>query len=244
MKKLYTVLLALGLMSTANAQKIGFWFDAGLKAGVGPSLLINKNIFDDQTYDHQFSNGYGVGAKLGIFYGLYNGINLDVMLNTGTQKFRNEIDPNNYIEHKVTWSTTDLSVLYRLQKEGIYFEIGPMFSLVNKVEQEGFEPSDVTEFYAENYTSGVLGFGGYLLGGGQFTLMLGIRAGYAFTDFINDDGQAANYPRAANPQVLESYDTYETTNPLFVQFTLEANFGLGYFAKTACSKRTSFFRFD
>lgn len=242
MKKLFTILLALGVMGAVNGQKIGFWFDAGVKAGFGPTLLLNQNIFDDAEYDHQLSTGYGVGGKLGVFYGLYNGLNFEVMLNTGTQKFRNETDPDNFIDHKVTWTTTDLSVLYRLQKEGIYIELGPMFSLVSKVEQDGFSPEDVTEFYAENMTSGVFGFGGYLLNSGNFTLMFGLRAGYTFTDFINDAGQAANYPRAG--ENLMAYDSYEKTNPIFVQINFEANFGLGYFAKTACSERTAFFRFN
>ncbi|MDX1684191.1 MAG: hypothetical protein R3275_03085 [Saprospiraceae bacterium] len=243
MKKLFIIALALGLTSAAYSQKVGFWFDAGLKAGGGPTLMLNSNIFDDDLYDHQISSGFSVGGKLGIFYGLYNGINFDVMLSQGNQKFRNEIN-SDHVEHKVTWTTTDLAVLYRLQKEGIYVELGPMFSFVSSVKQDGFNPEDVSEFYNENLTSGVFGFGGYLLSGDQFTLMFGLRAGYTFTDMINDTGQALNYPRANSPQSsLEGYDTYEETNPIFVQIMLEANFGIGYFAKTACAHRTSFFRF-
>ncbi len=244
MKQLFSIVLSVFLFSSLGAQKIGFWFDAGLKAGVGPSLLYNQNIFDDDTYDHQLSTGYGVGAKLGIFYGLYNGVNFDIMLNQGVQKFRSEVT-STFTDHKVSWTSTDIAVLYRLQKEGIYVELGPMFSLINKVEQEGFGPADVSQYYSETNTSGVFGFGGYLLGGGQFTLMFGIRAGYSFTDFINDEGQALQYPRASvSVGDLTAYDSYKSTNPLFLQFMLEANFGLGYFAKTACSNRTAFFRFD
>ena len=232
MKKLIALTFSILAITSLDAQKIGFWFDAGLKANVGPSLLYNQNILDDDTYDHQLSTGYGIGAKFGVFYGLYNGVNFDIMLNQGVQKFRNEIT-SDFVDHKVSWTSTDIAVLYRLQKEGIYIELGPEFSLVNKVEQEGFGPSDVSEFYTENYTSGVFGFGGYLLGGGQFTLMFGIRAGYAFTDFISDEGQNLEYPRASTSQVdLVPYDSYTSTNPIFLQFVLEANFGLGYFAKT------------
>jgi hypothetical protein len=242
MKKILTLVVGLTLMHAVNAQKIGFWFDAGLKAGVGPTMLLNKNVFDDDVYDHQFSNGFAVGGKFGIFHGLYNGVTFDVMLNKGTQKFRSEIN-NPFVEHQVNWNSVDLSVLYRLQKEGIYIELGPQFSFVNKVEQDGFGPEDVSEFYAENLTSGVFGFGGYLIGNDQFTLMFGLRLGYSFTDFISDAGQDLQYPRAAAVQQdLTPYDTYETTNPIFVQLMFEANFGIGYFAKTACAHRTSFFR--
>ena len=75
--------------------------------------------------------------------------------------------------------------------------------------------------------------------------MFGMRVGYSFTDFISDEGQELNYPRAAvNQADLPQYDSYSETNNIYVQFVLEANFGLGYFAKTACANRTAFFRFD
>lgn len=228
-------------MTSMNAQKIGFWFDAGVKGGFGPSFMYNTNILDDELYDHQFSNGYSVGAKFGIFKGLYNGITFDVMYNNGNQKFRDE-GGDRMIDHSVSWTSTDLAVLYRLQKEGIYVELGPMFSFMNGVDDtyDGTE-TDVSDSYTENMTSGVFGFGGYLLGGGQFTLMFGLRATYGFTDMISDDGQNAGFP---NPNAVATYETYETSNPIGLQLIFEANFGLGYFAKTSCSKRTAFFRFD
>ena len=241
MKRILFTLCLIAGVSLSYGQKVGFWFDAGLKGGVGPSFLLNNNIFDDDTYDHVFTNGYSVGAKFGIFKGLYNGITFDVMYNSGAQDFRSE-GMDQTVDHNISWNSTDLAVLYRLQKEGIYVELGPMFSFVNKVEQEGFDPSDVSEFYSENMTSAVFGFGGYLLGGGNFTLMFGLRAAYGFTDFVSDAGQAANYPNPMGDAV--PYDSYESTNPISLQLVFEANFGLGYFAKTACSKRMSFFRFD
>jgi len=243
MKKLLTIVLVAGVIMSAQAQKVGFWFDAGLKGGFGPTFMLNNNILDDDTYDHVFSNGYTVGAKFGIFKGLYNGITFDVMYNTGIQKFRDE-SGDRMIDQEVSWNSTDLAVLYRLQKEGIYVELGPMFSFMNKVDDvyDGNE-TDVTDFYAEQMTSGVFGFGGYLLGGGQFTLMFGLRATYGFTDMISDDGQNSSYP--INPASTHAgFDSYESTNPISVQLLFEANFGLGYFAKTSCSKRMAFFRFD
>lgn len=241
MKKLLTLGVLLLAMTQMSAQKVGFWFDAGVKAGFGPSFMLNNNILDDDFYDHVFSNGYSVGAKFGIFKGLYNGVTFDVMYANGIQKFRNE-GGDQMIDHEVSWTSTDLAVLYRLQKEGIYVELGPMFSFMSGVDDtyDGTE-TDVSDFYVENMTSGVFGFGGYLLGGGQFTLMFGLRATYGFTDMINEDGQAANYP---NPNLSTPYESYEATNPIGLQLIFEANFGLGYFAKTSCSKRMSFFRFD
>ena len=241
MKQLMTLVFGLLFITSMSAQKVGFWFDAGVKGGFGPTFMYNSNILDDELYDHQFSNGYSVGAKFGIFKGLYNGITFDVMYNNGNQMFRDE-GGDRMIDHSVSWTSTDLAVLYRLQKEGIYVELGPMFSFMSGVDDtyDGTE-TDVSESYAENMTSGVFGFGGYLLGGGQFTLLFRLRATYGFTDMISDSGQDARFP---NPNAVTTYETYETSNPIGLQLIFEANFGLGYFAKTACSKRMSFFRFD
>ncbi len=250
MKKLLTFVFAIVFAAGLSGQKIGFWFDAGVKGGIGPSLLLNSNVFSDSYYDHKLSTGYGVGAKLGVFYGLYNGLTFEVMYQQQKQKMRFEPEGSDFADHTYTWTSTDLLVLYRLQKEGIYVELGPMFSLGTKVEEDGTGRSDIDDLYVDNMTHGVFGFGGYLLNNGQFTLMFGLRVGYGFTDLIENDNVSSIAANTSFPsqevydQNPDEYSSYKSTNPIFLQFMLEANFGIGYFAKTACSNRTAFFRFD
>jgi len=244
MKKYFFLLVALVLgVQSAEAQKIGMWFDVGLKGTFGPTLLANTNIFNDRTYDHKISTGYGLGGKVGIYFNEFNGITIDAMYSRSKQGFSYEVMDQSVPEfsHDIEWANIDLFLLYRMQQHGVYFEIGPAYSLVSEITQNDQGSPNVTDlkdFYNDNYFSGVVGFGGYVANSERFTLMMGLRAAYAVTDFVNDEGQAANYP---NPNRTLEYESYKSTNPLSVQLVLEANFGIGYFAKTCCSNRSTFF---
>ena len=54
--------------------------------------------------------------------------------------------------------------------------------------------SDATEYFNENYTSGIFGFGSYLMGSELLTLNLGVRIHWGFTDMVNEAGKDAGYP--------------------------------------------------
>lgn len=243
MKKYLFAIVALVLGFQAEAQKIGMWFDVGLKGAYGPTLLANTNIFNDRTYDHKITTGYGIGGKVGIYFNEFNGITIDAMYSRSKQGFSYETMNQATAEfnHDVEWTSLDLYLLYRMQQHGIYFEIGPAYSMVSDITQNDQGSPDVTDlkdFYNDNFISGVVGFGGYVANSERFTLMLGMRAAYAVTDFVNEAGKAANYP---NPNRTMEYDSYKATHPLSVQLVVEANFGIGYFAKTCCSNRATFF---
>jgi hypothetical protein len=243
MKKWMILFLAIGMASTMQAQKIGMWFDVGVKGAFGPTLMANSNIFNDRTYDHEISTGYGFGGKVGIYFGEYNGVTLDAIFSRSRQGFNYEVldQVTPTFNHDIEWTSIDLYLLYRMQKAGVYFEIGPAYSMINKVTQDDqANPllKDVSDFYNDDLISGVIGFGGYIYNNERFTLMMGLRASYALTDFVNETGKDANFP---NPNRLAPYETYKSTNPIAVQVLLEANFGIGYFAKTCCSNRSTFF---
>jgi len=246
MKQLLLLLFVMLALGNMHAQKIGFWFDTGAKIAYGPTGLLNNNIINDSKYDHTINTGYGIGAKFGIYYGRYNGVTIDAMLNQGKQRFeftKGEEQNNN---HTINWSTIDMALLYRMQKASIYFELGPQFSFVNSVTQEipviAGAPTDISQFFNDQYTSAIFGFGGYVLNSNTFTLMFGMRLAYGLTDMISPDGQTAGYP---NPNSENApYKDYTPTNPVSALFVIEANYGIGYFAKTSCSDRSTFFRFN
>jgi len=242
MKKYFFVIAAILLGFHAEAQKIGMWFDVGLKGGYGPTLLVNNNVFNDRTYDHKITTGYGFGGKVGIYFNEFNGVTFDAMYSRAKQGFSYETSQGGgELNHDIEWNNLDLFLLYRMQQHGVYFEIGPAYSMVNKItqnDQGSPDVTDLTDFYNDTYWSGVVGFGGYVANSGRFTLMLGLRASYAVTDFVNETGKAGNYP---NPNRTLEYESYKATHPLNVQLVLEANFGIGYFAKTCCSNRSTFF---
>ena len=119
-----------------------------------------------------------------------------------------------------------------------YFELGPKFSLINSVRNNGV---NTTEYYNDQYTSAVLGFGWYVFGKETFTATAGVRIEYALNDMVSTDGRALGYP--VNPVITTAFQPYKMTNPVVAQIVFEINWGLGYFAKTACSGRRHFFSF-
>lgn len=243
MKKLLLLLLTI-MISQANSQKIYAWWDCGVKAGYGLGGFYNSNLTKDDNYSYHLNTSYGLGAKFGMYFGLRNGITFDFIYSGYKQGFdytESAIAENN---HEIKWKTYDLALLYRNQSNGAYVELGPMYSLVNSVSNsdnlDGGNNVDVAKFYNKNYWSGVFGAGGYIAGTETFTLMMGLRLGYALTDFVNDDGKLANYP---TPKQASGTAKESSTSPAFVQIVMEGNFALGYYGKTSCSKRAHLFSF-
>ncbi len=233
MKKFFLLLFVLFSLSL-SAQEL--WFDAGIKGAWGPTLLMNKNAMSESYLNQQLNNGFGYGAKFAVNFGYIHGITFDFMLNTAHQEYK--VTDTKYTPVDVKWKTYDLYVLYRLYRTINYMEIGPKFSKVSS-----FRNNDVDskQFYLDSYPSAVLGFGWYVFGNKAFTGTLGIRIEYAFNDILSQEGKDNGYP--VNPFKTEPYDTYSPTNPLIAQLSFELNWGIGYFAKTACGERKHFFAF-
>ena len=225
------------------------WLELGVQGGYGLSTILNKNIIDDSKYPYSFNTGYHVGGKLSLNFGYYNGIFLEAGIGNYEEQwdyFLTVNDVNVDYTHKIKWSTTDLALLYRVTNLGVYLEVGPQLSLISEVEQEDNGPialttinGKTTSFYEDQYISGVLGFGGFIAGNEFVSLDFGLRASYAFTDMVNDQGQAINYPNP-NRDAASDYSDYKRSAPLFVQARLGLTFGVGGFAKSGCGQRNFF----
>lgn len=240
MKKLTLTLSSLLFALVLNAQEI--WLETALKGGAGMSFLMNKNILNDNTYRNALSPMYGFGAKVAVNFGAWHGIALEGLFNTSSQKWDYSL-PNvtGDLQNEVKWNSLEMYLLYRYIRNRTYIEVGPMYSLIRSVEQtdNGVEIVDPDPFYENNYLAGVFGFGGYLGGSETFSVGLGIRVHYGFTDLVSEDGRAAGYP---NPVRQNLYDSEASTHPLVAQLLLEFNFGIGHWAKTSCHERMKFFR--
>ncbi|MEP7195315.1 MAG: hypothetical protein ABI851_02275 [Saprospiraceae bacterium] len=240
MKKILLLLAVSFFIQKTNAQKIYAWWDCGLKVNYGLTGFINSKLLDDKNYSYHLNSGAGIGAKFGMYFGLNNGITVDFIYNQLKQGF--DYDLGNITNNQdITWKNYDLGLLYRHQSNGSYIEIGPQYSIVNSVKNEDSNDpvnSDVTKYYSKNYFSAVFGTGGYIFGTDNFTLMLGLRLGYALTDFVADAGKPLNFP---TPKQIAGTARDSKTNPAFVQLVLEANLALGYYGKSSCSKRAHLF---
>lgn len=239
MKKILITLLSLAVIQISQAQKIYAWMDCGAKVGYGLTGLLNKSLFDDRDYEHHLSSGVSYGVKTGLYFGLFNGITVDAMLSSNKQNFDYLLNSKTY-DHSINWKNIDIAVLYRNQKDGVYVELGPQISLLRSVKNAdpNNPKTEIKEYFNKNYLSGVFGVGGYLFNSETFTTMLGLRIGYGFGDMVTDAGKAIKYP-TPNQKAFSS----KPTNAAFAELVLEANFALGYYGRTSCSKRATLFHF-
>lgn len=229
MKQVFTLLFMMTLAVSANSQ---WWFDAGVKGAYGPTMMYDQNVFDDGDYKHALSTGTAIGGRLGFNYGYHVGLSLEYTGSTSNQEFNYQNqDPYNSFK----WKTNDVSTLFRYSGNGAYVELGAKFSKVKSVELTTLDQPelDVTENFNKNYTSGIFGFGSYLMGGELLTLNLGIRVHWGFTDMVNETGKEAGYPIVVENLKDPSSKTLATA----AQLQVELNYAFGRFSKEACHDR-------
>jgi hypothetical protein len=219
------------------AQKQIVWFDAGLKVQYGATGFINSAIFDSKDYDYKIATGYGFGGKLGINFGS-SGLSLEAMRSSSKQDF--DILSNGKIA-SISWATTDVYALYKNAQNLGYFEIGPKISFISKVEDNLENTSNErTAGYNSINIAGVVGFGANIMGNdGRFSGILGLRLEYAFTDFVKE-GSALNTPLRDKSIFAAGY---QSSNVAFAGVVFELNWGIGYFGKAQCGKRSKFIMF-
>ncbi|MBK8519168.1 MAG: hypothetical protein IPL55_23645 [Saprospiraceae bacterium] len=236
MKFVITLIFTITL-SQAFSQKQIVWFDAGLKVQYGAAGFYNKAIADASSYDYKISKGYSFGGKLGVNFG-FSGLAIDIMRSSAKQEFDNL---NTKKLTSINWTSTDIYALYRNAQNLGYFEIGPKLSLISKVEDntEGVKV-ERTDGYNSNNIAGVVGFGANIMGNdGRFSGILGLRFEYAFTDFVVE-GSPLNTPLRDNTIFTKGY---KPSNVAFAGVVFEINWGIGYFGKAQCGKRSKFIMF-
>ena len=210
----------------ASAQ---LWFDLGVKGAYGLTMMLNKNVFDDREVDHNVNMGYGFGGNLGIHFNDHQGIQLEYMRSTGKQIF--DIESSGLEKLRYDWTTNDVMLLYRYTGYGAFFEIGPKVSFLSSIDLEAATQENVDMYFEDKWYSGVLGFGSYIAGSDLFSIQIGLRLHYQFSDMVNDMGQDMDFP------VGEMYEEYKKTNLVMAQLHLEVNYAFGRFAKESCRDR-------
>ncbi len=261
MKNLILVVFTFLVINTESFAQA--WTDIGLKLGGGTSWLVDPNLFDDNTYVHDFSGAFNFGAKASINIGEKHSLSFEAMISNMKQNFDYgwTDDSGTRIEgrNEIKWSNLDLYFLYRYYSQGAFSEFGIMRSQLRSVEQldplAGFvDFTDVTSNY-DDYLSAVFGGGAFVAGSERSTLMLGIRIHFALTDFISEAGQNTESLQAQGQQFPfpntfrndftgldnDPYADARITRPILIELLAEYNFGLGYFAKTICSGRIHWF---
>lgn len=237
MKKIFTLAVMLLAYSVINAQP---WFDVGLKAGVGSSFMYNKQIFDDQNLTHKFAPGYTFGGKLGFNFIQEHQITLDVLKTSLNQKFFYYVEGNELIR-EIGIEGIDFALMYRSNRNGTYFEIGPQYTSTSKVkfndEEDvtlgGFTPTEVID---KSFYSIAAGFGGYIFGTDNFGVTMGLRVNYTISDIASEEGKSINFPMLVDKEA-------DPLRNLGFMFVFEANYDFGYLVSSSCGERKKLFVF-
>ncbi|MBK6347983.1 MAG: outer membrane beta-barrel protein [Bacteroidales bacterium] len=221
------------------------WFDIGLKGGIGSSFMYNSQIFKNQDIVHKFKPGYTFGGKLGFNFIQEHQITFDVMKTTYNQAFTytpadGPTGSENLREY--TFGGLDMLVMYRTNRSGTYFEIGPQWSTYSTVK---FSDNGSTAFTEENVSKMIkksnfgmaVGFGGYIFGTDNFGVATGLRFNYMFNDMATAEGNDANFP------ILKDTGESNPTHNLGVLFVIEMNYDFGYLVSSRCGQRTKLFVF-
>lgn len=233
MRKSFILAIGLTLLSlaTADAQ---IWLEIGPKGMMGMTGLANANINSDPDHDSSLGFATSVGGAAVLNFGPYHGLNFEML----SAKYSHSMTYRGGTEGTQTinmeWESLDVYLLYRLYRDnGAFAELGGKATYLRGAQQSfGTDWTNVRENYADQYFSGCFGVGGFVTSNKVLVVKTGLRAEYAFTDLISEQGQAANYPT-----FYTDYETYEESRPFRIGMYLEVTFGVGGLAKSQCGSR-------
>lgn len=237
-KLLLTISLSFSLL-IASSQP---WFDVGLKGGIGTSFMYNQKIFDEQEVIHKFKPGYTFGAKLGYNFIQEHQITFDVMKSSLKQGFEYSTPEDDKVNREFSFDGLDLLLMYRTNRGGTYFEVGPQWSTFSNVKysDEGGDllaPVSPNDIITKSNFGMAVGFGGYIFGTDNFGITTGFRVSYMFNDMANDQGREVNFP------ILTSAESTSSTHNIAAMFVIEINYDFGYLVSSSCGQRRKLFVF-
>ncbi len=217
--------------------KAQVWVELAGRGMYGLRGFYNQTIIDDRNHNYHLKTAPAFGGGLGINLGDFHGINIEAMWANNTQSFDYDDGNNNLLTNEIEWKTLEAILLYRLYTGASYLEVGPKWVMLQDFSQSINETPlpEAGNNYTTAYPAAILGVGGFLAGSDNFTLRIGVRLEYAFTDFVTETGKAANYPA---PYTLNPYESIASVNPFSASVYLELNLPIGGVAKSGCGQRT------
>lgn len=234
MNRLLVFTFLLVLPSIYQAQT---WFEVGLKGGPATTFLISKDIFDDTSFDHILTGTYFYGAKVGVNFGPHNGVALHAGGTKLNQNFNNKYQTQTFDRRNFNAQVIELGVLYHRTKESGYFEVGPKMSLVQNafISDDGGAKIDFEDHVNRAYYGADLGFGAYVIGNKQLSVMMGLRFSYGFSNMMDSAEPLA--PMQAQ------YSNASSVHVLSAMFSIELNYSLGYLVRSTCGNRSTWISF-
>ncbi|MCB0396745.1 MAG: PorT family protein [Flavobacteriales bacterium] len=193
-------------------------FNVGPIATARSTWFLNKNTSDadetEQAYEPSF--GYGYGVNLGSYFNDNFGIELDIFMASYMQKYKGGASYTLQYHSKTAVKAVDLPLVAVVKaNSGSYFEIGGMYSLVNKANfTMSFDSTKITlhdntnvkTSFNKNNISAVIGFGMEGNLGDQLLLTAGFRFTFGLSDFQGVDALGIPYSK-----YTDAYTTHTAT---------------------------------
>ena len=163
-------------------------------------MILNNTITTNENQDYAFAMS-GSGGIGGLF--LYDdkiGASIEFIIGNHKGKYNgtNVLDNQKY-SSAIDLKTLQIPLLFRLDNEEGYLEIGPQLNVITNAIYTSNYPlsinSDVSEDYKRISFSGVLGFGSFHQLGRRspVTITFGFRINYGFSDIEGVDPQGAPF---------------------------------------------------
>lgn len=220
MKKL--IALSLLVVAAVGLHAQSFYFGG---AFTGKSTwLLNKAVFDrgaSQDIGASFGNDYGIVGGISFNDGAA-GIEINFLFNTFSQKYVGVEDDfaGIYSDYtaKSVYKSFDIPVLFKTGSEGAYFEIGPVFSFINKATYErDMDNANLQDINTDNLAAyngtnigAIMGFGGNINASDNLKITLGLRFYYGITDIGGVN--AYGWDKATTTQKDKDYNFIDSSS--------------------------------
>lgn len=183
-----------------NFKAQNFSFSLIGKGMLSGSLILNNSITTSENQDYAFAMS-GSGGIGGLF--LFDdkiGASLEILFGNHKGKYNGTITLDNQkYSSAINLKTVQIPLLFRLDNEEGYLEIGPQLNVLTNADFSSNYlfgiSSDVTDEYKRVSASGVIGFGSFYQLGRRspLTLTFGFRINYGFSDIIGVDPQGTSF---------------------------------------------------
>jgi hypothetical protein len=188
-----------------NAQDFSFCLSG--KGLLNGSLILNNSVTTSENQDYAFAMS-GAGGLGGLF--LYNdkiGASIEFLVGNHKGKYNGTTSLGNQkYSSEVNLKTIQIPILFRLDNDEGYLEIGPQLNVITNANFTSNYPigfnSDVSDEYKRMSISGVLGFGSFYHLGKRspVTLTFGFRINYGLSDIKGVDPVGTSFAFSTSNQ--------------------------------------------
>jgi hypothetical protein len=177
------------ITTIVNAQDWLYYIQS--KGIVNTSFILNNAVITDKNQSNAFALGGNGGIGASIIYDNKLGASVDVLFGTHTANYtgKYQVGPQEYsYTSKVNLTTVQVPVLFRLDSEESYLEIGPQLNFITSANYSSnssiFVDDQVIDAYKRTSWSGVLGVGSFRQLGRRspFSMSFGLRVNYGLTN--------------------------------------------------------------